>query len=509
MPVESNSLLTRALQLAEDPRVAETLRAHGYELDAELAPRLSTRIHSSDQMLAHSLRALGDADLAVSQYFGVALQQHYAAMQLLRLAFPSDRRRSLRLLDFACGFGRALRLTVASVSPQQVWAADIQAEAVRFVAREFCVHGLESAAAPEAFRTEQQFDFIWVASLFSHLPESLFRAWLTRLLELLSPDGVLCFSVHDESILPSRFEMPPQGIYYCAESENADLDTGIYGTTHVNEAFVRSATERLLGFDHPYLRLPRALANQQDIYVVARGAERHRLPKRSAFRRGAWGWVDCLRGHGSRNAFLSGWARAFDLGDRIERVEVTVDGRVHLAQLGVRRADLAGAFGDSSYLNAGWEVVFPLPPDATVPFVTVVAHSACSERSLIFFGLLDAAALRVAAPWGYLDEAIALPDGGGLRLAGWAESADGTSIADVTASVAGTTYLCRRGLRRDDVSTVLGDDRYLDAGWEVVVPQEFAGAWVPVRVIAKATTGVERSLFAGRVNSATGTFEPD
>ena len=72
--------------------------------------------------------------------------------------------------------------------------------------------------------------------------------------------------------LPTRHggaAMPSSGVLYAAESENANLATEIYGTTYASEAFVRDAVRHASGDDRTCVRLPRALANEQDLYVVA------------------------------------------------------------------------------------------------------------------------------------------------------------------------------------------------------------------------------------------------
>ena len=62
------------------------------------------------------------------------------------------------------------------VAPGRIWASDLQTDAVDFVRDTFGVQALASHADPARFAPERRFDFIWVASLFSHLPESLFHA---------------------------------------------------------------------------------------------------------------------------------------------------------------------------------------------------------------------------------------------------------------------------------------------------------------------------------------------
>jgi SAM-dependent methyltransferase len=97
--------------------------------------RLNTVIHPNDQMLLHSLRHHGDAQVALSQYYNVALQQYNAARQILRGLFASEER--IEILDFACGYGRLLRFLSLMTPPSDIHASDIQPDAVAFVTQQF------------------------------------------------------------------------------------------------------------------------------------------------------------------------------------------------------------------------------------------------------------------------------------------------------------------------------------------------------------------------------------
>ena len=112
-------------------------------------------------------------------------------------------------------------------------------DAVAFVRDALGVQALLSAADPAQFEPGRRFDLIWVASLFSHLPEALFHAWLARLAALLTPRGVLAFSVRDLGHWSGA--APAQGFVYARESENADLDGDIYGTAYADADFVDHA----------------------------------------------------------------------------------------------------------------------------------------------------------------------------------------------------------------------------------------------------------------------------
>lgn len=343
---------------------------------------LSLAIDPGDQMYSHSLAHHGQPEIALSQYFAISLQQFSVARQVVRNLFGADTGR-LQWLDFACGYGRLLRLLPALVPPAQTWASDIQAPAVAFVERSFGVQGLLSSADPEQFAPAQRFDVIWVASLFSHLPQPLFQAWLARLMQLLTPDGVLCFSVRDASQLPPGMTLPDSGLLYRGDSENADLDPDIYGTAWASEAFVRQA---LAG--QPYARLPRALANEQDLYVAAADPARD-LSALSAIRRGPWGWLDRRRLDADGGLELEGWAGSLDDGP-IDRVEIRFGSQARSVPCTIARPDVAQAFADPRLTQAGWRCRLSWPgqaaQDAAAVNLEVQAVSRQDERIVLYAG---------------------------------------------------------------------------------------------------------------------------
>lgn len=372
--------------LCRDPRLRKAVLQHcPYLVDAHRIEDFSTRIHPGDQMLSHSLRHHRDAGAALSQYFNIALQQYSAAQQVMRACFGASDP-TVEILDFACGYGRLLRFLGLSVPHTRLWASELQSDAVAFVAEEFNVQVLASHADPAHFEPRQRFDFIWVASLFSHLPEGLFHAWLAKLVSLLTPRGVLCFSVRDSALLPPTRALPESGILYDGFSENAELDAGIYGTTYASERFVRAALRRTLAAEAACIRLPKALAHEQDLYVVARDPACN-LAAVSGFRRGPWGWVDRRQLATSGQLELEGWAASLDDGE-IDHVEIVVGGVRHRCATGRPRGDVRDAFEDDRLANAGWRFEWDLGRGVHEAFVEVSAHSAKGESSLLFAGVI-------------------------------------------------------------------------------------------------------------------------
>ncbi|HEX4884660.1 MAG TPA: class I SAM-dependent methyltransferase [Casimicrobiaceae bacterium] len=400
-----DALLAKAHALCAAPAFRDVVWRHHRHRGPRATPdALSTRIHPHDQMLRHSLRHWRDVNYSVSQYFNVAFQQHDAQQQLLRMLLGG--RRDAAILDFACGFGRSLRFLTQSPFGGDIWASDVQHEAVDFVAETFGVHGVYSSYDPEAFRPERTFDFIWVASLFSHLPGHLFVAWLRRLAALLAPGGAVCFSVHDECLLQPGAALGDDGIGYVPASEIEELDNRAYGTTHVREAYVAGVIREAFGHDRPnYVRLARGLANEQDLYVVAREASRDLAPL-AAFRKGAWGFVDRIAFEAGDVALL-GWGASLDDGP-VANVTVRLDGVEHRAELGLSREDVKSVLGDARLGASGWAFRHAVPPGDV--FVEVGAESARGETALLYAGPLTAPPVAPAA--------TPPPSGVGHRLRG-------------------------------------------------------------------------------------------
>jgi SAM-dependent methyltransferase len=375
--------LTYAAARVADPAFKRTLLCCSRYLDPvrDLA-QFNAAIHSDDQMFTHSLREHQDADAALSQYFNLALQQYDCARQVLTAAFEPHER--VDFLDFACGFGRLLRLIVLRSPRDHVFAAEIQRDALDFVGSAFGVRTLPSGADPRDFAPGLPFDFIWVSSLFSHLPEELFTPWLARLLDCLNPRGVLCFSIRGDECLSGE-ALPAAGILYQARSENTVLSTEIYGTTYVSESYVRDALRRATGRDCRYQRLRRALANEQDLYVVANDARELRL---ACVRRGMWGWVDRRVLSRSGELYLEGWAGSLDDG-AANRVEVTIDGELHVVRTNIPRPDVSAAFADARVADSGWALRRQVPAGRAVA-VDVIARGTDGSAGLLYTGTVCA-----------------------------------------------------------------------------------------------------------------------
>ena len=336
---ESTSLLVQAL--------CRDLVAGGVNFD----------VHVDDEMLHFFLYTQRyPFDQAVAAYLDSGRQIWKTVRQILSWRFGSPRACG-RFLDFASGYGRLTRHIVAELPRESVWVSDIYAEGVAFQERTFGVKGIVSASDPQDLRCETSFDCILVSSLFTHLPAARFSGWLRRLGAALTPGGVLLFSVHDLSLW--REGPPPaSGIAFSPQSESGSLSTEEYGTAWVSEEYVRSAVKAALG-DCAVHRIPRGLANIQDIYVVIADAD---LAATAAtvfaglrVQPGLVGFVEHCSRYGRRGCQLSGWVT----GPPLQEVRVRIDGALAAASGALEPRDSLPFLSDPI---AGWQVTMELPP---------------------------------------------------------------------------------------------------------------------------------------------------
>ncbi len=221
-------------------------------------------------------------------------------------------------MDFASGYGRLTRLLVQEIDPSKSWVTEIQEDAVRFQEREFSVNGIVSTTEPDDFPSSRQFDCILVVSLFSHLPEKRFYQWMRRLYGLLSPNGILIFTVHDRSNAPHLDYSKSRIHYNPSVSEIETLHDQEYGSTHVTEPFVADVISRATKGKARYFRFPKGIWHH-DIYVVT-GSQELSPPD--------IGVVGPLFPITLHDGNLSGWFHDTRVGEKVSKVEILRRGEV-------------------------------------------------------------------------------------------------------------------------------------------------------------------------------------
>jgi len=242
---------------------------------------LVTAIHPADEMYLYELSLGGRGpDAAAVSYFATGDAVCRTVEDAVRWRFGGPDRAPIRLLDFASGHGRTTRFLVRRLPADDITIAEIEPTAVRFQQAAFGVHGVVSTTDPDhlvlgpeagvGVEAAGTFDVVLACSFFSHLPAGRFEPWLARLYGLLSPGGMLMFSVHGMHLLPEADSDERAGIVFRAASESRRLDVDEYGTSYVSQAFVAAAANAVAGHCAVLLAFPHGLCGFQDLYVLLR-----------------------------------------------------------------------------------------------------------------------------------------------------------------------------------------------------------------------------------------------
>lgn len=214
----------QALNIIDDLRNEAKAAAAQYGIPADL--------HPEDQLLRHIHAKWGA--VAGKKYFeGGHLDAVKIRQQILNLRHPKDR---LKIMDFAAGFGRITRHLAHLMPEHDVMASDIHPNACTFLQDTLNIRAFVSATDPAELSIGDDYDVIFVMSLFSHLPDKSFGRWLGALFERVAPGGFLFFTANGRVTLdtfPAFYgEIFPEGARYGfrAESDQHDLDSAEYGS---------------------------------------------------------------------------------------------------------------------------------------------------------------------------------------------------------------------------------------------------------------------------------------
>jgi SAM-dependent methyltransferase len=337
---------------------------------------LNRAVDERDDMLDFAMDLFDqDRDRAVTNYF----VNGYEQLELVRHIARWRSKRPRRMLDFASGYGRLTRFLVHEAVAEEVTVADILPGGMEFQAEQFGVRTILSTTLPADLAVEERYDLIFVASLFTHLPESTFTPWLQKLAGLLTEEGLLIFSVHDETLAPEKFE----GLYFRSTSESRVLDLADYGSTWVTESFVRSQVAAI-GADWACVRLHRALADWQDVYVISPAAIPEAPPRRTPK-----GFVETFEST-PESLRISGWASS--VSEPADRIELRLDDEVIATtrHFGPRQ-DVAAYLGSPEGAQAGWELNVPHAAIRSFRYqaITIAAFSRDNHERILYLGTLE------------------------------------------------------------------------------------------------------------------------
>lgn len=312
---------------------------------------VDVRVAAEDDMYSYSLHLCGGRSIGTMAYFRAGLGIYDCIAEVARWKFGGlDKVNSF--LDFASGHGRVTRF-LATVCPKgTIWASEILPDAVRFQRDVLGVNAIRSSTDPDDFNVDQKFDFIYVGSLFTHLPDRTFRRWLRKLYSLVNPEGLLAFSTHGLDHLKPDVTMPPEGLYFIPQTEVPSLNPQDYGASIVTDDYVKMAILEVTGKpDHQMNR--KAIGFSQDLWIISPTT----LPKEPLrYDQGCQGHVDRTVWQSPKTLWLSGWASCIHPRHETAYVEVLLNGvSAGKLKISFARPDIARHLHDSTKGNSGWQ----------------------------------------------------------------------------------------------------------------------------------------------------------
>lgn len=220
----------------------------------ELEKKIVKAISPKDEMYNFARGKMNSKGEADEYYFSTGRN---LAMNLVNyLEEAGQDCASMDLLDFAAGYGRVSRW----FSPlfKSVTPSDLEKAMIDFHKKEFGNVGFVSSADPATLAEHQErYDVVFVFSLFTHLPESIWGEWLAGLAGLTRPGGYMVFSTHSYELFaklnPAMFgdasTWTKSFVFWQSNETEGRLDTEEYGCNIVTEDFIQGEVDKLPGYE--------------------------------------------------------------------------------------------------------------------------------------------------------------------------------------------------------------------------------------------------------------------
>jgi SAM-dependent methyltransferase len=180
-----------------DPLIQLKVIVQGFTLSG-FARNLQYRLQGSPDRLpippAHLLYlVIGSIDVRLFLESGRVHADRLIQGTLQKNGFAMDEFKSV--LDFGCGCGRIMRYW-ASLNKVSLYGVDYNSKLIKWCRRNlpFADYQVNKLLPPLGYESEK-FDFVYVRSVFTHLPQTLQLEWLKEFRRILKPNGVLLFTV--------------------------------------------------------------------------------------------------------------------------------------------------------------------------------------------------------------------------------------------------------------------------------------------------------------------------
>jgi hypothetical protein len=220
-----------------DPAIAQTI-----------PPEIVRSVHRDDLIFQFIIThpSFPDSASAVTYYFKDGAN---SSRKLAALFDELDIRTDASLLEFASGYGCVTRHLKSALPSLAVTACDIHPEAVWFIRNELGTPAILSHRVPERLSLPQRYAVVFALSFYSHMPRETWGRWIRAHLSALTEAGILIFTTHGALSAPhlGNPEIPADGFWFRAQSEQRDLPVEDYGLTLVTREFVEREIDEVAG----------------------------------------------------------------------------------------------------------------------------------------------------------------------------------------------------------------------------------------------------------------------
>jgi 2-polyprenyl-3-methyl-5-hydroxy-6-metoxy-1,4-benzoquinol methylase len=130
------------------------------------------------------------------------MQQAFSFYQHLRSTCRLEEVVKPSVMDFGGGWGRIARLFLRETTADRICVVDTMKQSIDLLRatgnRSRVIH---NQPRPPIIGLTEEFDIIYAYSVFSHLSEEYFAAWIGYLLTLVRPGGYLAFTTRGDSFI--------------------------------------------------------------------------------------------------------------------------------------------------------------------------------------------------------------------------------------------------------------------------------------------------------------------
>lgn len=216
-------------------------------------------------------RVHGDANL--ESFEGLGRRIAYNLYRALRPEFKATD--SLRVLDFGCGCGRVIRYFSPLMEGSELYAVDVDHEAIDWCKRHLGAIGefsKNNAEPPMSFE-RGSFDMVYSISVMTHLPEDMQLLWLAEIERVLKPGGLALVSTHGAEVLKARSkrkwkQLLSEGFLYMAGEGVDGLPEYYQNAFHTHE-YIRNVWSKYFEVE---TIIERGVAGHQDLVVCRKSS---------------------------------------------------------------------------------------------------------------------------------------------------------------------------------------------------------------------------------------------